>query len=63
MESSHLENKFKRITNCPATRGDMNEPNISRRAVDPDPYPAAGTETILQGWSRNYKLLDGGTGA
>jgi len=41
----------------------MNEPNISRRAVDPDPYPAAGTETILQGWSRNYKLLDGGTGA
>ena len=53
MESSHLENNSKRTINCPATRSDMNEPNISRRALDSDPYPAAGTEKFLQGWSRN----------
>ena len=42
----------------------MNEPSIRSRAVDPEPDPAAaGAKTILQGWSRSQKLLDGGTGA
>jgi len=64
MDRSHFENNFKRTINCRATRANMNEPSIRSRAVDPEPDPAAaGAKTILQGWSRSQKLLDGGTGA
>jgi len=30
MDTSHFENNFKRIKNCPATRANMNEPSILR---------------------------------
>ena len=55
MGSSHFENNFKRTTNCPATRANMNEP--SSRAVEPDSKQLC----MARAGAKNF--LDGGAGA
>jgi len=56
MDSSHVENNFKRTINCPAIRANMNE-LITQQGC------GAAAEAIFGGWIRSQKLLDGGTEA